>query len=55
MGEAEADCKYDNHNCRHKIDLKTAQLDQFCGYHQHHRHRNKKNKNKKMKPPLKSV
>ena len=42
MGEKEADFKYDNHNCRQKIDLKTAQLDQFSGYHQHHRHRNKK-------------
>ena len=47
MGEKEADCKYDNHNCRHKIDLKTAQLDQFSGYHQHHRHRNKKIKTKR--------
>ena len=43
MGEKEADVKHDNHNRRrHKVDLKTAQMDQFSGYHQHHRYRNKK-------------
>ena len=47
MGEKEADVKHDNHNPRHKIDLRTAQMDQFSGYHQHHRHRNNKIKTKR--------
>ena len=51
MGEKEADSKHDNHNRRHKIDLKTVQMDQFSGYHQHQRLCNKKYKNKKMKLP----
>ena len=29
MGEKEADSKHDNHNRRHKIDLKTVQMDQL--------------------------
>ena len=55
MGEKEADFKLDNHNPRHKMDLKTAQLDQFSGYHQHQRAIATKNKNKKMKLPLLSA